>query len=98
GRQRLRRRAAGHGGGGARPVDGLAGRRTRRRGDRNEGGRGGSAPGGAGSEGGPCYGRIPWIDRLEHVISAFFTTPSRPTMSSSPAALYPLSPMDSRRR
>ena len=92
-RQRLRRRGAGDRRGAAHPAARLAGRGPAPRGHRNEGDRGrfSARAGGRGTR--PCYGRIPWIDRLERLNpshhAAFFTTPSRRSSSSSPAALSP---------
>ena len=96
--QRLGRRAARDRGRAAGAAAGLA--------------RGGAAPEGHRKGGGgrrhsrfrpgrrprSCYGRLPWIDRLECVISpsheASFTTLSRRSSSSSPAGLSPLSARD----
>ena len=86
--------AAGDGRGPARAADGLAGRRGGPRGYRFGGDGGWRSPLRAGRGRRACYGRLPWIDRLEHVIAAFFTTPSRRSTSSSPAELCPLSARD----
>ena len=89
GGERLGRRSAGRGGRAAGAADGVARRRHPQRGYRNGGDGGWISALRTGRGRGACYGRFPWIDRLEHVTAAFFTTPSRRSSSSSPAALCP---------